>query len=187
MISLQLSNLSVSAKKPSIRYDEEKRHQGKRYPKKSVRFTRATDIRWILPKGDFLAHHRIKSEAIWYSRTELNDIKAELTAALKLLLHSSFFLDPEVHCTRGLDSQTPYASKKRRQSRHAAQNAVMKEQDEQWETTSMDAVYCDVNNLDALQVRIANAYRRHSAACQIAARQWGIRDEHAARYISYFK
>jgi hypothetical protein len=187
MITLQLSNLSVSVKKPSIRYDEEERHKGKHYPRKSVRFNRATSIRWILPKRDFLAHHRIESEAIWYSRTELNDIKAEFTAALKILLHNSKFFDTEVYCTRGLDSQTPSASKKRRQSRHAAQNAVMKEQDEQWETTSMNAVYCDVNNLDALQVRIANVYRRHSAACQIAARQLGIRDEHAARYISYFK
>jgi hypothetical protein len=99
---------------------------------------------------------------IWYIKEEFKVMKKESIPIIKKLVQKLPLDDNEE--ARGLEHKTPNGSKLRQQNRYQAMDAVLLEQERQWERDRKDDNY------------IAQIYRQSSAHCQMSAYLIGQKD-----------
>jgi cytochrome c556 len=104
---------------------------------------------------------------LWYTKEEFKAMKREFLPIIKKLV-KKLPLDDDEEEARGLEHKTPKGSKLRQQNRYQAMDAVLSEQERQWERGRNDDDY------------IAQIYRQSSAHCQMNAYLIGQRDAEAA-------
>ena len=102
-------------------------------------------------------------EIVWYSREEYDIIKARNSLIIKMM-KAGTFEESEEHSFRGLEHKLKEGFKKRRNHKFNALNAVLEEQDKQYNKSSID------------QEIIASAYREVSLAAKEAAFENACRD-----------
>jgi hypothetical protein len=89
--------------------------------------------------------------AIWYSRDEFRAIKKMLIPTVKKMAKGIPLDDDED--SRGLEHKTPHGSRKRQGDRFLSMDAVLQEQDQQWEQNRRDPDF------------LARVYSQSSAHC----------------------
>jgi hypothetical protein len=104
---------------------------------------------------------------LWYTKDEFKAMKKDFIPIIKKLV-KKLPLDDDEEEARGLEHKTPKGSKLRQQNRYQAMDAVLSEQERQWERGRSDDDY------------IAQIYRQSSAHCQMNAYLIGQRDAEAA-------
>jgi hypothetical protein len=109
-------------------------------------------------------------DSVWWGPHEYDEIKAAYRKTL-LLMESGEPLEPEEeHSSRGLEFKTQFGALARRTNKNKASNAVMDEQDRQWQEGSAD--YHDEE--------ISRIYLKHSKKCAAAAAARGLDDQREA-------
>ena len=109
-------------------------------------------------------------QSIWYSREDISRIKQECTETVKLMI-GQHALDPDTQCSRGLEFRTPEGLKRRQRNKHSSIDAVLDEQDRQWDNDEEDAEY------------LADVYRDYSLPCQAMAHRMGLRDQRCVQIM----
>ena len=129
----------------------------------------------------FLENHQVHSiqhlddytndeiAATWYSGAEYADIKASYRSTIYLIECNKSI--PEGHTSRGLEYRTQEGAWARYENKRDAYNAVLDEQDAQWNK--------DVDDQDV----ISQIYLKHSTKCAKAARDLGHEDAIEAREL----
>lgn len=102
----------------------------------------------------------------WYNDKEMRDIVSECVDMI-----SSKKTDEEQFCMRGLECRTPQGQKRRTSNRFCTIDAVLEEQEAQWE--------CDEYDVE----RIRTISRQYTKPSQAEALQFGLEDEKEAMAI----
>jgi hypothetical protein len=102
-------------------------------------------------------------DLVWYTREEYDIIKARNSLIIKMMKAGTFEESNE-HSFRGLEHKLKDGFKKRRHHKFAALNAVLEEQDKQYNKSSID------------QEIIASAYREVAFSAREAAYENACRD-----------
>jgi hypothetical protein len=92
---------------------------------------------------------------IWYNKDDFKEMKKQYIPIVKKLAKKIPLEEGEEG--RGLEHKTPRGGKSRQKNRYQAMDAVLDEQERQWELKRKDADY------------IAQIYRQSSAHCQMNA------------------
>lgn len=135
-------------------------------PGKSVLFYKTVTFREIAPLTEFLTDEEIHS--VWYDDDEYARIKKEVTATVKKAANGDAIDIDEGWCMRGLEGRTKFGSKKRKNNKAAALEAVWKTQINLWK-----------KKMDNPAV-IAAAYKPHGLHAKYPAIQTGHKD---ARFV----
>jgi hypothetical protein len=93
--------------------------------------------------------------SIWYSKDDFKEMKRQYTLIVKKLAKQLPLEEGEE--SRGLEFKTPRGCKSRQMNRYQAMDAVLDEQERQWELERRDVDY------------IAQIYRQSTAHCQMNA------------------
>mmetsp|Transcript_6503 Transcript_6503/g.11207 ORF Transcript_6503/g.11207 Transcript_6503/m.11207 type:complete len:237 (-) Transcript_6503:80-790(-) len=136
-------------------------------PQKSVSFAPQVKVFPIRHINDFTPY---EVETIWYRERELKDIKADCLTTARLVFEQRP-LDEDTQCFRGLEYRTPDGHKKRVANKHSALDAVLDEQERQWDSDQDDAQ------------DIADVYSEISRPCATAAHHAGLEDEAQAMLV----
>jgi hypothetical protein len=112
---------------------------------------------------EFEMYDDLERQLVWYSREEYDIIKARNSLIIKMM-KAGTFEESEEHSFRGLEHKLKEGFKKRRNHKFNALNAVLEEQDKQYNKSSID------------QEIIANAYREVTLAAKEAAFENACRD-----------
>ena len=106
-------------------------------------------------------------DACWVSKEEFKQIRSDIKFAAGLVANGSLDQDTEQHCQRGLEYQTTVGSLRRNRLQIAAFEAVLDEQDMQYD--QYDGV--------VEPSLIAEAYRSISKSAMEKARSIAMKDE----------
>jgi hypothetical protein len=128
---------------------------------KSVTFSPDVMLYHVRHISDY-SHEEIRT--VWYDHVDLAAVKAECVSTVIMILEQQP-LDPNTHCSRGLEYRMPEGMRRRHRNKLGARNAVLDEQDIQWER--------DENNVEVL----AAVCRASSLPCQAMAHQTALGDE----------
>jgi hypothetical protein len=137
---------------------------------KKVSFSNQVLLIPTLHIGDYTQE---EMEATWLSKTDFENIKADMKFAIDLI--NQGLLDEEdtvSHCYRGLECRTIGGSRKRMLNKITARDAVLDEQDRQYDSCVTDSE------------AIAKVYIVTSHPCQVSAHTMGMFDEKDARWRS---
>jgi hypothetical protein len=93
--------------------------------------------------------------SLWYCKDDFREMKRQYTFTVKKLAKNIPLEEGEE--SRGLEFKTPRGCKSRQVNRYQAMDAVLDEQERQWELERRDADY------------IAQIYRQSTAHCQLNA------------------
>jgi hypothetical protein len=141
---------------PAVRKANSLRRSGKEAPvsspRRRVSFSRDVQIQTVILRSEI---SQDEFEATWYCQHEFRAMKKSLVPTIKKMA-KGIPLD-ENEESRGLEHKTPEGSKKRCDNRFISLDAVLQEQDHQWEYDRTDP--------DAL----AKAYNQSSAHCLMQA------------------
>ena len=110
--------------------------------------------------------------AIWYDAEEYAEIKAAYQLTIFFMEAedaSKLNENPEEHTSRGLEYRTQEGAWARHENKRDAYNAVLDEQDRQWQK--------DVDDFD----EISRIYQTHSKKCAEAAHLRALQDEKEAK------
>lgn len=102
-------------------------------------------------------------DLVWYSREEYDIIKARNSLIIKMM-KAGTFVESDEHSFRGLEHKLKEGFKKRRNHKFNALNAVLEEQDKQYNQSTID------------QEIIASAYREVTLAAKEVAFENACRD-----------
>jgi hypothetical protein len=102
---------------------------------------------------------------VWYQKCEMNHIRSEMVATVRLMLRGGYEDDNEEHCMRGLEFRSRAGDSKRSENKLVALEAVLDEQDTQYDGGIINAK------------AISSVYRRVSLQCRNEANVRGTRDE----------
>ena len=94
-------------------------------------------------------------QLIWYTKDDFKLMKKEYTSIVKKMAKGFPLAEDEE--PRGLEHKTPIGSKKRHKNRLVAIDAVLREQDRQWERNRLDSEF------------VAELYIQASAHCRLQA------------------
>jgi hypothetical protein len=108
--------------------------------------------------------------ATWYDATEYSEIKAGYQLTI-FMMEAGETLKTEEHTSRGLEYRTQEGAWARYENKRDAYNAVLDEQDRQWQED------CDDH------VAISKIYLQHSTKCAVAAVERAKQDEAEAAEI----
>jgi hypothetical protein len=127
--------------------------------RRSVEFLDQADFQVL----EFEMYEDHEREIVWYSRDEYDIIKARNSLIIKMMKVGDFE-ESEEHSFRGLEHKLKEGFKKRRAHKFNALNAVLEEQDKQYNRSTTD------------QEIIAEAYREVSIAAKETAFENACRD-----------
>jgi hypothetical protein len=128
---------------------------------RSVRFASDADLTMKLPPGADISED--ERSALWYTKEEYRLMKRSYSFIVRLM-ESKQGLDEDEMCFRGLETKTRSGARRRRQNIESSMDAVIWEQERQWEENSFSTI------------RLAKAYRHDSAQCSMAAYLVGQKD-----------
>jgi hypothetical protein len=134
---------------------------------KSVRFADENEVFEITHLDDI---PEAEVEATWYDAGEYADIKSAYQLTI-FMMEAGETLNPLEHTSRGLEYRTQEGAWSRYENKRDAYNAVLDEQDRQWQI--------DIDDFD----EIARIYLSHSKKCSESALARGLHDEQEAMEI----
>jgi hypothetical protein len=141
----------------------------KKYPLvKALRFEENMNRIHPIPHLDEMPQSEVR--ATWYTAEEYGEIKAAYQLTI-FMMEAGEELKVDEHTSRGLEYRTQEGAWARYENKRDAYNAVLDEQDRQWQR--------DVDDHD----EIARIYLQHSAKCAEAAASRAAVDEIEAREI----
>mmetsp|Transcript_14204 Transcript_14204/g.22913 ORF Transcript_14204/g.22913 Transcript_14204/m.22913 type:complete len:286 (+) Transcript_14204:95-952(+) len=126
---------------------------GQEQRSRRVTFAKGSQIVGHVPLRSELSEDEF--ESVWYTKDDFKAMKKDFIPVVKKMA-KKLPLD-EGEEPRGLEHKTPRGSKSRQQNRYQAMDAVLEEQERQWDMDRRDATY------------IAQIYRQSSAHCQMNA------------------
>lgn len=91
----------------------------------------------------------------WYTKYDLKTMKSDFIVTIKKMAKNLPLADDEE--ARGLEHKTPHGSRSRTDNRYQAMDAILDEQERQWDQGRKDPEY------------LAKLYRQSSAHCQMTA------------------
>lgn len=127
-----------------------------------ARFNRAVFVRETLHIADYEPDEVI---ATWYQKDEMAQMKADMVDTVRSMLRGELENDSEEQCMRGLESRTRIGANKRQENKLRALEAVLDEQDREFEAGIID------------ERTISLVYQRVSLRCRNEAHERGLRDE----------
>ncbi|KAG7354361.1 hypothetical protein IV203_003717 [Nitzschia inconspicua] len=131
---------------------------------KSVSFLSTVKVSPCLHINDYTKQEK---KLCWFSSEEMSNIKNDIRESIHLLCENIFFSEEEEDiCSRGLEVFMPQESAARRERRQDAIQAVLEEQQAQWDNNE-----CFDDDL------IAEAYQHFTTLSLIIARKNALRDE----------
>lgn len=136
--------------------------------RKSLRFAEENNEVYEITHLDDIPEEEVAQ--IWYDAQEYAEIKSAYQLTI-FMMEAGETLDSEEHTSRGLEYRTQEGAWARYENKRDAYNAVLDEQDRQWQR--------DEDDYD----EIARIYLEHSAKCAEAAAQRGKEDEKAAMKV----
>jgi hypothetical protein len=104
--------------------------------RKKVYFSHKIRIKPTLHIRDYTQE---EIEATWFSKTDFENIKADMRFALGLLRAGILDQDTISYCRRGLECRTKEGVRKRMFNKASTRNAVLDEQDRQWDIFVTDS------------------------------------------------
>jgi hypothetical protein len=113
-------------------------------------------------------------DTIWYNDRELKLIKAECLETTVLVMERKQ-LNEQTECFRGLEYRTPDGHRRRLRNKVRARDAVLDEQEHQWDTLGEEDDYDPES--------IATVYNEYTQPCIAAAHSMGLADEIQAMLI----
>lgn len=135
---------------------------------KSVRFNDDQNQVFPIQHLDDIPEDEV--QATWYDSNEYSEIKQSYQLTI-FLMESGETLKNDEHSSRGLEYRTQEGAWARYENKRDAYNAVLDEQDRQWQRDQDD------------HDEIARIYIAHSSKCAEAALKRGLDDEKVARDI----
>jgi hypothetical protein len=141
-------------------------HDEQQPVRKKVYFSHRIRTRPTLHVRDYTKEEIV---ATWFSKTDFENIKADMRFALGWLRAGILDQDTISYCRRGLECRTKEGTRKRMFNKASTRNAVLNEQDRQLDIF--------VTDLEA----IAKIYIAASRLSQVSARTMGLFDEKEAR------
>jgi hypothetical protein len=133
-----------------------------------VVFTEMVTVTHVLHLEDFTDE---EFKASFYDITELESIKTELNLTAELVEVGDLHNDISEYCRRGTEYRTGQGARRRISNKHVGRDAVLDEQDVQWEDGVFDP--------DA----IAGIYAAATWRCQIEVHRLALQDEKEAQEI----
>lgn len=127
-----------------------------------ARFNRAVFVRETLHIADYEPHEVM---ATWYQKDEMAQMKADMVDTVRSMLRGELEHDSDEQCMRGLESRTRIGANKRQENKLRALEAVLDEQDREFEAGFID------------ERAISLVYQRVSLRCRNEAHERGVRDE----------
>jgi hypothetical protein len=100
-----------------------------------ARFNRAVFVRETLHIADYEPDEVI---ATWYQKDEMAQMKADMVDTVRSMLRGELENDNEEQCMRGLESRTRIGANKRQENKLRALEAVLDEQDREFEAGIID-------------------------------------------------
>jgi hypothetical protein len=110
-------------------------------------------------------------ETIWYNDSDLKVIKVECLETALMVVEGRT-LDFTTQCFRGLEYRTPEGHRRRLRNKLRSRDAVLDEQERQWDN-------CEDDDVDSIAV----VYNEVSHSCALTAHRIGLDDEMEAMYI----
>jgi hypothetical protein len=143
--------------------------RGSRRSRKAVSFSRAVTAYKVIHINDYTEE---EIAATWNGRSELMAIKMNILETLSRMKEDSRnTYDSDGYCPRGLEHLTDEGAVNRRRRRETAIDAVLEEQELQYEDNMHD------------ELLIADIYSRHTHFSRTFARVVGLADENASKEI----
>lgn len=130
--------------------------------KKKVSFNRLVFVRETLHIADYAFEEKRNT---WFNKTEMQNIKAGMAATLRLIVSGNYQGDDDNHCSRGLEFRSRAGSRKRKENKLLALDAVLGEQDNQYND--------GIINAKAISV----VYQQVSLRPRIGAHERGVQDQ----------
>jgi hypothetical protein len=130
----------------------------------TVRFAPTTDVCPSLARKDYTPQ---EMRACWYQGEEYRKITKECCKQIKKMQNGEVLKDKK-YCSRGLESHTRLAAISKTLNRQTAINAVLDEQEDQWQMGV------------GLDEDIAQRYQQTTSSCQLWASTVGLRDQRVA-------
>jgi hypothetical protein len=98
--------------------------------KKTVSFARTAKVKKVRSRQHYSEEER---DGMWYNADEYTDIKKRAVQTLRLMITTPDFQDDINHTSRGLESRTKDAAKKRKEFKMHSRELVLEEQENQRE------------------------------------------------------
>eukprot|EP00545_Synedropsis_sp_CCMP1620_P008328 CAMPEP_0119003834 /NCGR_PEP_ID=MMETSP1176-20130426/793_1 /TAXON_ID=265551 /ORGANISM="Synedropsis recta cf, Strain CCMP1620" /LENGTH=220 /DNA_ID=CAMNT_0006955471 /DNA_START=33 /DNA_END=695 /DNA_ORIENTATION=+ len=155
--SAEFDKSNMLKKQPEVQYTTSK--------KKKVSFNKLVFVRETLHIANY--EHEEKRNT-WFTKTEMRNIKVGMAATLRAILSGEYQGDDDRHCARGLEFRSRAGARKRKENKLMALEAVLKEQDDQYDD--------GIVNPTAISV----VYQQVSLRPRISAHERGMNDEIAA-------
>jgi hypothetical protein len=133
-------------------------------PRKTVRFEPHVKVHDVGHIDDY-SYEQISK--IWYNDEDTAATKAECADTVRLMIAQQP-IDTNTYCSRGLEYRTPEGLRRRQRNKLIAIDAVLDEQDTQWDNDEDDVKF------------LATVYRECSLPCQAMAHRMAFCDE---RYV----
>ncbi len=129
---------------------------------KKVSFARTAKVKKVRSR---LHYTEEEQNGMWYSADEYTSIKKGCVQTLRLMMSTPNFQDDTHHSSRGLESRTKEAAKKRKEFKMYSRELVLEEQENQREA--------GVHSPG----RLRNVYQEMSTIALRQAREFALRDE----------
>eukprot|EP00535_Pseudo-nitzschia_heimii_P004238 CAMPEP_0197188456 /NCGR_PEP_ID=MMETSP1423-20130617/17827_1 /TAXON_ID=476441 /ORGANISM="Pseudo-nitzschia heimii, Strain UNC1101" /LENGTH=213 /DNA_ID=CAMNT_0042640291 /DNA_START=12 /DNA_END=653 /DNA_ORIENTATION=- len=142
--------------------------KGTRQGKNSVMFAPTVLIYRTMHINDFTDE---EINDCWYSDRENKAIVSDCVKIISSMNGSGKRLSSSISCFRGLECRTPQGQKRRASHRFCAFDAVLDEQDTQWDSPENDIT------------KIRDGYRVYSKPSHVEALRIGLEDEKEAMII----
>jgi hypothetical protein len=160
---------------PVTHYEDDRKMPGtspqkleKKAPKRRVGFTPMVKVIKVLHLNEF---EEYEIDASYYKSADFERIKADLKLTVRLMQLGKLEEDSIDYCRRGTEYRTPDGVRRRALNKKVARDALLDEQDLQWDNGAFDP---DL---------FANVYHASSRECGLEAYRLGLRDEDEARAI----
>lgn len=109
--------------------------------------------------------------ACWFDNDGVHRFKTDLKLTMKLIEIGDLSYDTEEHCRRGTEYRTPNGAQKRKRNKAVALDAVLDEQEAQWDADRIDPE------------GIAIVYMAATRHCKFEAHMLALTDEKVAREL----
>lgn len=141
---------------------QQQKDQQEQQPKKKVSFARTAKVKKVRSRQHYTEEEH---SAMWYNIDEYTAIKKGCVQTLRLMMSTPDFQDDVNHTSRGLESRTKDAAKKRKEFKMFSRELVLEEQENQREA--------GVNSPG----RLREAYLEASTTASQSAQSFAKKDE----------
>jgi hypothetical protein len=140
---------------PTTSYSTTKGILSPKAQQKSVTFSQSVSVRKTLHINNYADD---EVQACWYDDDECKAIRTDIKFAVSLLNDGLLEEDNEYNCQRGLELHTRKGADRRLQNKRTLREAVLTEQELQWEEGMYDPEYLAMVSMDYSSASQATAY-----------------------------